>query len=290
MSTSDGRVLGTAHIVDNGPSSRRWNLVLMGDGYTEAQMGAYQEHCQGFVDHLRATPPFDTMFGAVNVFRIDVASRDSGADDPVNCGGSGVRPRTFFDAAFCGFGNRRLLVVKQETALRTARKHVPRNHVGLVIVNSTIYGVSGGGVAGFSVAEHAFEIGIHELGHTFFKLADEYSTLAGCDSGETGHDNYGGGEPREVNATKERNPARVKWRNLFTPGAPIPTTRNPDCTRCDAQPSPVPAGTVGLFEGSRYFHCGLFRPEFECKMRTLGQPFCAVCRNEIIRQLNRFRA
>jgi hypothetical protein len=291
MSTRDGRVVGPpTRIVNNGPENRRWNMVLMGDGFTEGELGAYRTHCQAFVDHLRATPPFDLMFPAINVFRIDVASTDSGADEPAACGGSGARRRTFFDASFCGFGTQRLLVVKQETALRTARREVPRNHVGMVIVNSTIFGGSGGGVAVFSVAEHAFEIGIHELGHTSFKLADEYQTLAGCESNERGHDVYRGGEPREVNATKERNPARVKWRNLITPGTAIPTTRNPDCSRCDTRPSPVPQGTVGLFEGSRYFHCGLFRPEFECKMRTLGQPFCAVCSNEIVRQLNRFRA
>ncbi|HEU0298479.1 MAG TPA: M64 family metallopeptidase, partial [Longimicrobium sp.] len=254
------------------------------------EMGAYQAHCEGFVNHLLATPPFDVMAGAINVFRIDVASRESGADEPTACGGSGARPRTFFDASFCGFGTQRLLVVKQETALRTARRQVPRNHVGLVIVNSTTFGGSGGGVAVFSVAEHAFEIGLHERGHTFFKLADEYPTLAGCESGESGHDTFGGREPREVNATRERDPARVKWRSLITPGTPIPTTRNPDCRRCDPQPSPVPPGTVGLFEGSRYFHCGLFRPEFDCKMRTLGKPFCAVCSAEIVRKLNRFRA
>lgn len=293
MSTSDGRVLGTTRIVDNGPDTRRWNLVLMGDGYTEGELGAYQAHCQGFVDHLLATPPFDAMAGAINVFRIDVASNESGADDPVSCrdgsSGSGAKPRTFFDAAFCSFGSRRLLTVKQETALRTARRQVPRNHAGMVIVNSTIYGGSGGEIAVFSVAPDAFEIGIHELGHAFFKLADEYPALNGCESGETGHDTYGGGEPREVNATRERDPARIKWRNLVTPGTAIPTTRNPDCRRCDPQPSPVPAGTVGLFEGSRYFHCGLFRPEFDCKMRTLGRPFCAVCSTEIMRRLDRFR-
>lgn len=290
MSTSDGRVLGTTRILDNGPDTRRWNLVLMGDGFREAELGAYHAHCQGFVDHLLATPPFDVMAGAINVFRIDVASRDSGADDPVRCGGTGATARTFFDATFCANNTARLLVVNQETALRTARRQVPRNRVGMVIVNSPIFGGSGGDVAVFSVAQHAFEIGVHELGHTFFGLADEYSTLRGCDSGETGHDTFAGREPRKVNTTRETNPARIKWRNLITPGTAVPTTRNADCRRCDPQPSPVPPGTVGLFEGSGYFHCGLFRPEFDCKMRTLGKPFCAVCSAEIIRRLNPFRA
>jgi hypothetical protein len=61
----------------------------------------------------------------------------------------------------------------------------------------------------------------------------------------------------------------------------VPTTRNADCTQCDPQDSPVPAGTVGLFEGANRYHCDSFRPEFDCKMRNLGIPFCAVCQERI---------
>src|SRR5688500_3685742 len=108
MSTRDGRVVTTTRIVNNGSDARRWHLALMGDGFTEAELGAYHRHCEGFVEHLRRTPPFDVMFPAINVSRIDVASLDSGADDPLTCRdgstGSGVRARTFFDASFCGSG------------------------------------------------------------------------------------------------------------------------------------------------------------------------------------------
>ena len=62
----------------------------------------------------------------------------------------------------------------------------------------------------------------------------------------------------------------------------IPTMRNPTCSQVDDRPSPVPKGTPGAFEGAYYFHCGAFRPEYDCKMRNLGVPFCAICR-EVIR-------
>ena len=52
---------------------------------------------------------------------------------------------------------------------------------------------------------------------------------------------------------------------------------NPDCAQVDSRPSTVPAGTVGLFEGARYYHCGAYRPEHACKMQALGLPFCRVC-------------
>lgn len=52
---------------------------------------------------------------------------------------------------------------------------------------------------------------------------------------------------------------------------------NPACNQPDSRPSPVPADTVGLFEGAHYYHCGAFRPQYDCKMRNLGVPFCRVC-------------
>jgi hypothetical protein len=62
----------------------------------------------------------------------------------------------------------------------------------------------------------------------------------------------------------------------------VPTTQNADCTKCDPQLSPVPDGTIGAFEGAHYYHCGAYRPEFNCRMRQLGHPYCVVCRKRIV--------
>ena len=95
MGVTDGTVLGKTKIVDNGSPAERSNLVLVGDGYRASEMSTYHTHAQEFVDALFAEPPFnDTYFfgwrlsDAINVYRIDVTSTDSGADDPVACGGS----------------------------------------------------------------------------------------------------------------------------------------------------------------------------------------------------------
>src|SRR3712207_3285463 len=119
MTTADGSVLGTTKIVDNGPSTLRWDLVFMGDGYQSGQMAQYEADVQRFVDHMFETPPFDEMRPAINVHRVNVTSTDSGADDPRACGGSGATARTFFDASFCGDNLRRRLVVNNATALAT---------------------------------------------------------------------------------------------------------------------------------------------------------------------------
>jgi len=291
MSSDDGRIVGTTRIVDRGPASARWNIAIMGDGYREAQLGQFAADADRIVTALLATPPFDALRAAINVFRIDVASTDSGAADPVRCGGTGAAPRTFFDSKFCGDDRiRRLLVVKNRTALKVAAAQVPQFHVAMVLVNSTVYGGSGGQVAVLSLAEGSSEIALHELGHSAFGLADEYSYFAGCGGGDAPgtHDRHPAREPSEPNVTIDPNRATAKWRALVLPATPMPTTRNANCADCDPQANPLPAGVVGAFEGAHYFHCGAFRPSFDCRMRALGSPFCAVCRAAIEKVLRPF--
>ena len=157
------------------------------------------------------------------------------------------------------------------------------------LVNSTVYGGSGGAVGTFSLAPGAEEIALHEMGHTAFDLADEYESFQGCASGETDRNNHPASEPAEVNVTINTDRATLKWRHLVAAATAIPTTNNANCAQCDPQGSPVVACTVGLFEGAHYFHCGAFRPEFNCKMRALNNPFCAVCRERIRTVLAPFR-
>src|SRR5262249_29886799 len=106
VTDADGSVLGTTQIVDHGPVSRRFNLVITCDGYQAAQMTQFATDAQSFVDKLFGTPPFEAVQGAFNVFRVDVASTDEGADDPTECGGTGATVKTFFDASFCHWGAR----------------------------------------------------------------------------------------------------------------------------------------------------------------------------------------
>src|SRR5215210_8685750 len=214
MTTADGTIQGTARIVDNGSPSRRFNLVFMGDGYQAAQMTQYANDVQQVVNAMFLTPPFDELRRAINVYRVDVTSTDSGADDPTSCGGTGATARTYFDAAFCNSSIRRLLLVNNTTALNTVAAQVPQWHTVLVVVNSTVYGGAGGAVGTFSLAPGAEEIALHELGHTAFDLADEYEYFRGCASGETDRNNHPASEPAEVNVTANTNRATLKWRHL----------------------------------------------------------------------------
>jgi hypothetical protein len=137
-------------------------------------MAQFAADAQQFAGALLAAAPFDRLRPAINIYRIDVTSKESGAKDPKKCGGTGAKPRTYFDASFCTDNIRRLLVAKNSRVLKVVDKHVPQWHMAFLSVNSPISGGSGGSVATFSKAPGAVEIAIHEMGHSAFGLADEY--------------------------------------------------------------------------------------------------------------------
>src|SRR5262249_39684242 len=161
--------------------------------------------------------------------------------------------------------------------------------MAMVIVNPSQYGGSGGQFASFSTNVSSAEIGLHEMGHTAFGFADEYEYYRGCGTGESGHDHYVGGEPSEPNVTANANVSTIKWKSVLTNAADgLPTTKNANCSDCDTQANPKSASYVGAYEGARYFHCGCYRPSFNCRMRALNNAFCGVCQSVISDTLKPF--
>ena len=284
---ANGEVLGVKRIVDAGPPEQRWNAVIVSEGYRSNEMDQFATDAGNFAEALLAAAPLDRLRAAINIFRVDVTSTESGAKDPKKCNGTGAKPKTFFDASFCSNGIRRLLIANNGRVIKVVSKQVPQWHMAFLAVNSTISGGSGGPVATFSKAPGSTEIAIHEMGHTYFGLADEYEYFSGCAT-DNGHDKHSKSEPSQPNITTNKDRTKVKWRDLIQASTPVPTTSNANCANCDPQPSPVPVGTIGLFEGGDYFHCGVYRPEFDCRMRNLNKPFCGVCQQVIVKKLTPF--
>jgi hypothetical protein len=141
-------VIGATQIFGGAPRNRAFNVVLLAEGFTNAQQNDFNNACTAFVNAFRATPPFDELSPAINIFRVNISSTDSGADDPAAAGGTGASVRTYFDATFGANKIRRLLVCNATTVLQVAATQVPEFTVVLVVVNSTIYGGSGGSVGG----------------------------------------------------------------------------------------------------------------------------------------------
>ena len=236
MTALDGNVIGTTKIVDHGSPAERFNLVLVSDGYQTNEMGQFATDAQQFVNRLFASDPLDELQCAINVYRVDVTSTDSGANDPVACGGTGATPATYFDASFCNGGIRRLLVADSALVQTVVDAQVPQWHQIIVIVNDSTWGGAGGTIAVTSTAAGWEGIAIHEMGHSAFGLADEYEYWAGCGI-DTNRDNYTGSEPSAPNITTDANRSTIKWGGLILASTPMPTTANADCTQCDPHPT-----------------------------------------------------
>jgi hypothetical protein len=285
MTASDGAIIGRQTVREHGSPARRFNLIVVADGFRAGpDQTAFASHVMRFANTLFATPPFDIYRTAINVYRLDVTSTDAGADDPAGapCGGTGATARTFFDASFCFGGLPRLLGAPPGPVLAAATTALPEKHHTLQLINTPKYGGSGGSVATFSADAASTQIGIHELGHSAFGLADEYPYWQGCGVSEPTHQTYTGIEPAEPNVTKSTTWPSLKWHNLLTVAdTALPALKNPNCASCDTRPNPLAADAVAAYDGARYFRCNIFRPSYDCKMNHLPAPFCAVCKARI---------
>ena len=280
MGANDGSVLAFRQLLNNGANSLRYNLVLVSEGYTQAEIPLFQAHCRGFLRKLFWTAPYSSLRCTFNVFALEVSSTGSGIDDPITCGdmttGSGAMPATFFDASMCGGGRvRRVISVDSGLVRNRVAGFLPEVDSILVLVNSTLHGGVQGDVAIFTAEPGWEDTALHEYGHVL-GLADEYGCYVcdGTDGGRT-YDWFdsiihGYGLPDQPNVSAGGSRAGLKWGSMVLATTPVPTT-----------PGSVPAGTVGMFQSAKYYDFGLFRPEQTCAMRDTGASFCAVCSSAI---------
>lgn len=251
-------------VIENGPRANRVNAFFLGDGYTSANLaaGLYANHIDDYVEYMFAdsidSDPFFRYRNFFNIYRVNVVSAESGADQPHN----GIFRNTALDASYLFDGvTERLLSVDTGKANDALNAAVAGSGVTVdmrfVAVNDSVYGGAGGTYAVFAARDSsAREIAMHEMAHSFSGLADEYG----------GPGTYAGGEPMQPNITI--NPTGAKWSQWL--GYDDPT-----------------GGVVGAYEGARQFDAGIYRPTPNSKMRNLGVPFNAVSREEIILDIYR---
>ncbi len=244
-STKAAAAWNVATVVDNGPTDNRIDLVLVGDGYTVNEMGTYQSHVSSLLPTFFGEFPLSAYSTYFNVHRVDVISIESGVDgDP----DEGIERDTALDMGFWCSDTERLLCVNVSKALAAAND-APDVEQVLALANTSKYGGAGyggsnlGTVSGANSA--AVQVALHEFGHSFADLADEY------DYGED--PDYTGPEPRDANVSIYDEVAMAagsrKWyRWLDEPN-------------------------VGTFEGAMYRETGVYRPTSNSKMRNLNRPF-----------------
>ena len=247
----------------NGPINKKVDLVIIGDGYTAQQQKDFEQDARHFMDILFSYEPFKSQRDMFNVRIVFAPSEQSGTDIP----GQNVWRNTVLNSHFYTFGTERYLTTEDYKKVKDIASVVPYDQI-IVLVNTPKYG--GGGFYNYinlTAAKNplADQVFVHEFGHAFGGLADEYWT-----SDVAVEDFYDlTKEPWEPNITTLVN-FDSKWKDMVADTVPIPTPSTPEYQN-----------VVGAFEGGGYVAHGIYRPMQNCLMRSLSYPFCKVCQRSI---------
>ncbi len=296
-------------IRNNGAPQDKVDLLILGDGYTESERKKFIADARRLSDALFSVSPYKERAKDFNVWALMQASPKSGVARP----SSGMHRWTPLGTRYDAFGSERYVLTFENQAMRGLAQNAPYEFVEILVNNET-YG--GGGIYGlYSTAaaksEWAPYLFIHEFGHHFAGLADEYYTSPV--SYETGSSERR--EPWEPNVTALRDPAKLKWRDRVQNDTPLPTAwpkaefekhqheyqairaklrrdQRPEsemntlfhreqATDDELFMSSENSSRIGAFEGANYEAKGFFRPQINCVMFTRTNRFCRVCSDAI---------
>jgi hypothetical protein len=292
----------------SGPSPRKVDLLVLGDGYTRAELPKFEADVRRLAQHLFEVSPFKERANDFNVWALAVPTQESGVSRP----STGVHHASALGTRYDIFGSERYVLTLDNRALRDVAQYAPYEFIEILVNNDT-YG--GGGIFGqFSTAaagnDWANYLFVHEFGHHFAGLADEYYTspVAYQSSGARM-------EPWEPNVTALRDPAHVKWQKYVKAGTPLPTpwpkaeyeaySREYQKKRAALRAANRPESemsalfredlahtkalfaqapyrkAIGAFEGANYEATGYYRPAMQCIMFDRSEQFCPVCQDGI---------
>lgn len=193
------------------------DVAILGEGYTAAEEGKFRKDLAHFTEVLLGYEPYASYRGSFNVWGVLAPSQESGCDEPSR----GVYRNTRLGSTFDSLGSERYLLTEDNRAYRDVAAHVPYDAL-YIMVNHERYG--GGGIYNFfntftSDNQWSDYVFLHEFGHHFAGLADEYYT-----SSTAYNDFYPRDvEPNERNITRLLDPKHPKWGNLVTAGVAVPT-------------------------------------------------------------------
>lgn len=251
-------------IYGGGEPNKSIDLAFIAEGYKTDEMGKFREDVKMMADALFGEAPFSDYKDKINVWAVEAVSQESGTDIP----GEKVYANTALNSSFYTFDLDRYLTTHDIKAVNDYAAEVPHDNI-IVLINSKRYG--GGGVYNYysgTTAGHPLstKVFIHEFGHGFAGLADEYY------SSSVAYDEFYplNIEPWEPNITTMVN-FDSKWKKMIGKDTPVPT------------PSEEKYNNVtGLFEGGGYSAKGIYRSELDCRMKSNGlKGYCTVCRNGI---------
>lgn len=294
---------------ENGPPAEKVDIIFMGDGYTREEMQKFREDVKRLAEDLFSVEPFTSRRDDFNVRAVETPSNVSGVNRPH----PGIFKRTALSVSYSAFDSERYALSYDNRSIRDAASTVPYDFM-IILMNERTYG--GGGIYRLYVtaaADNRFSdyLIVHEFGHHFGALGDEYYTSSvAYEQGEITV------EPWEPNVTALLDKNNLKWKDLVVPSTPIPTPWNKEAfdahsieiqkerklLRQEKAPEEQLEAlflrqkeeeirmieemqyndVVGAFEGSGYHQYGLYRPYIDCIMFSRNrQSYCPVCRKAL---------
>lgn len=250
-------------LANNGDPANRVDFVFVSEGYRASEMGKFAADAENARQMMFAQEPFKEYQKFFNVYRVEQASNNSGSDHPERV--PPVAVDTAFDSGYgCGAIDR--LICADNNKVNSALSGVlqaNQRDVVVLLVNDETYGGSGGSIAVASTNAAVVELVLHEIGHSFGLLADEYGSEPAPGPVTS--------EPSEANATQQTARASIKWRAWISDSTALPTT---------AQVNGVP----GAYQGARYQPTALYRPTLNSKMRALDAPFEQINTEQFVKR------
>ena len=302
-------------IQKSGEPNRKVDFLILGDGYTARETDKFIADARRMTEKLFSTSPFKERRNDFNVWAICPPAFESGISRP----STGIYRDSPIGATYDAFGSERYVLTFDNRALRKVAAFAPYEFIE-VLANNRTYG--GGGIFNLystvavdnAWANYVF---VHEFGHHFAGLADEYYTSAVAYAPATEKL-----EPWEENVTAANTREKLKWADLVAADTPIPTpwakdefetySRDIQKRRTQLRKDKRPEnemealfaeelkheqamfarerffGKVGAFEGAMYESRGYYRPEVDCIMFSRTDYFCKVCRRAIERVIDMY--
>ncbi|MDR2970220.1 MAG: IgA Peptidase M64, partial [Tannerellaceae bacterium] len=256
-----------AQIQYKGAPADKADLVFLAEGYTAAEQDKFEKDAKRFAELLFLTAPFADHREDFNVWAVCLVSEETGTD----VSGEGVFRNTALNSGYYTFGIDRYLTTPDMESIRDAVWNVACDAI-FILVNDEAYG--GGGMYNFYAIGTSDNIRtpsvfVHELGHSFAGLGDEYF------SSEVAYNDFYNleAEPWEPNLTTLTD-FNKKWKDLLPATTPVPTPLEEKYIN-----------GIGVFEGGGYLSKGIYRPMVHCMMRDYA-PFCPVCSRSIVRMID----
>lgn len=297
-------------VMRNGDPSVKVDLLILGDGYPADAGSKFDGDVRRAVEALFGVDPFASRKKDFNVWSIFTPAAEAGISRPR----AGIFRNTPLGTRYNSFDSERYVLTLEDRLWRDVAAAAPYDFV-LILFQNRKYG--GGGIYNLystAAADSAFApyLVVHEFGHHFAGLGDEYYTS------DVAYEDFSGGrvEPWEPNITALNDPSRLKWKEHVAPDTPLPTpwgkpefekrSRQAQQKRRELRAAGAPeeqlealfyeerelmtrtlgeeehAGKVGAFEGAMYEAQGLYRPSVDCIMFTRDEVgFCPVCSEAI---------